>query len=340
MDNAEELHWLQRHRLQTAPEEIKAHPGNAQRWAAEQARSDQARLRRVDARLLVPDSPDYPELLLEIHDPPPFLYARGRLDLLQKPMLAVVGSRKCSGASRRAAREFAADLVRGGLGVCSGLALGVDGEAHRGALAANGATVAVLGTGIDRIYPRRHVGLGEDIAARGLLLSEFNPGAPPLPQHFPRRNRLISGLSLGALIVEATLRSGSLVTARMALEQNREVFALPHSIYDPGGRGCHALIRDGAVLVESAADILAELDWRLSSPAPASAPTSAPAPDSAPPAVPARLAPLLNQLGFEPCPAEELVARCGQDAASVMAALVELELLGVVENRDGLYMRS
>ena len=341
MDIDEELRWLERHRMQTASDDLLDSPGRARRQAAELARRDQDCLRRLNARLLVPDSPDYPKLLQQIHDPPPYLYARGRLELLQKPMLAIVGSRKCSGAGRRAAREFAAGMVKAGLVVCSGLALGVDSEAHRGALLAGGDTVAVLGTGIDRIYPRRHVDLAQEIVEHGLLLSELNPGAAPLPHHFPQRNRLISGLSLGVLIVEAAQRSGSLVTARMAMEQSRDVFALPHSIYDPGGRGCHALIRDGAALVESPADILSEVDWDLPlAAATADTLSSAATSPDASPAVPTRLAPLLDHIGFEPCSADELAARTGRDAAAVMAALVELEMLGVLENRDGLYMRG
>ena len=341
MDSKEELHWLEQHRLQTASDDLSGSPGRVRRRAAELARRDQDCLRRLNVRLLVLGSPEYPKLLQQIHDPPPFLYARGRLELLQKPMFAIVGSRKCSGTSRRAAREFAAGMVEAGLAVCSGLALGVDSEAHRGALLAGGETVAVLGTGIDRIYPYRHTDLAGEIVERGLLLSELNPGAAPLPHHFPQRNRLISGLSLGVLIVEAAQRSGSLVTARMAMEQNRDVFALPHSIYDPGGRGCHALIRDGVVLVESPADILAEVDWDLPlAAATAGSLSSAVRPQSAAsPAVPDRLAPLLEHVGFEPCSADELAARTGLDVAAVMAALVELEMLGVLENRDGLYRK-
>src|SRR5258706_6266366 len=201
----------------------------------------------------------YPRMLLEIPDPPPLLYARGRLELLQRPALAIVGSRNATPQGIANAESFARALSDAGLTIVSGLALGIDGAAHRGALAGAASTVAVLGTGIDVIYPQRNAALAAEIAQRGLLLSEFALGAAAVAHNFPRRNRLISGLAQGCLVVEAALASGSLITARTATHQGREVFAPPGSIHSPLSKGCHSLIKSGAKLVESAEDALAEL---------------------------------------------------------------------------------
>ncbi len=201
----------------------------------------------------------YPPLLAAIADPPNPLYLRGDAAALRHPHVAIVGSRQATRAGRDTAVRFASALARAGFGVVSGLAYGIDAAAHDGALAADGLTIAALGTGVDICYPARHRALAERIAARGALVSELPPGTPPQRLHFPRRNRIISGLCLGVLVVEASLRSGSLITARLALEQGREVFAVPGPVSSPLSRGCHALIRDGAVLVESADDVLAEL---------------------------------------------------------------------------------
>ena len=206
--------------------------------------------------LLVWSDADYPPLLREIADPPLLLYVIGRREALASPQLAIVGSRNPSPMGRENAQAFAKSLAGAGLAITSGLALGVDGAAHRGALAAGGHTIAVTGTGLDRVYPARHRELAHAIAARGALVSEFPLGTSPRPENFPRRNRLISGLSLGTLVVEAALQSGSLITARLAAEQGREVFAIPGSIHAPQARGCHALIRQGAKLVETAQDIV------------------------------------------------------------------------------------
>jgi DNA processing protein len=202
--------------------------------------------------------PRYPPQLADIHDPPPLLYVRGEVQLLSEPQIAIVGSRNPTPGGAEITQEFARHLTGYGLIVTSGLAQGIDGAAHLGALE-NGRTIAVFGTGLDRVYPAAHRTLARQIAENGALVSEFPPGCEPLAQNFPRRNRLISGLSLGVLVTEAALKSGSLITARTALEQGREVFAVPGSIRNPLARGCHALLRDGAKLVESAADILAEL---------------------------------------------------------------------------------
>ena len=201
----------------------------------------------------------YPKKLLEISNPPAVLYAIGNLKWLNHPSIAIVGSRSATPQGEKNAEEFAASLCNYGLCVVSGMALGIDGAAHRGALKANGATIAVVGTGLDIVYPARHRDLAHKIAERGLIISEFPLGTPSKAQNFPRRNRLISGLSLGCLVVEANIDSGSLITARLATEQGREVFAIPGSIHSPVAKGCHQLIKQGAKLVENTQDILEEL---------------------------------------------------------------------------------
>jgi DNA processing protein len=204
--------------------------------------------------------PAYPTLLKQIADPPPLLFVRGDAALLSAPQIAIVGSRNPSHLGSQTAEAFAYDLASYGFTVTSGLALGIDAAGHRGALRAAGGTIAIAGTGPDRVYPACHKELAMQIAERGAVVSEFPPGTQALANHFPRRNRIISGLSLGLLVVEAAKQSGSLITARLALEQNREVFAIPGSIHDPLARGCNALIREGAKLVESTQDIFEELN--------------------------------------------------------------------------------
>ena len=201
----------------------------------------------------------YPKKLLEISNPPVVLYAIGNLHWLNHPAIAMVGSRSATPQGEKNAEDFAMSLCNHGLCVVSGMALGIDGAAHRGALKANGATIAVVGTGLDIVYPARHRDLAHKIAERGLIISEFPLGTPSKAQNFPRRNRLISGLSLGCLVVEANIESGSLITARLATEQGREVFAIPGSIHSPVSKGCHQLIKQGAKLVETTEDILEEL---------------------------------------------------------------------------------
>ena len=203
---------------------------------------------------------DYPPLLKAIASPPPLLYVQGDAELLHQRQLAVVGSRQPTPQGGASAQKLAADLAEAGYVVTSGLALGIDGFAHSGALQASGKTIAVLASGLDNIYPQRHQFLAQEITARGALVSEFSLGTPPRAGHFPRRNRIISGLSLGTLVVEAAVASGSLITAHCALEQGREVFAMPGSVHNPIAQGCHALIRDGARLVENAAQLLEELE--------------------------------------------------------------------------------
>jgi DNA processing protein len=272
----------------------------------------------------------YPAALLQTADPPLLLYAQGRLELLQRPALAIVGSRNPTPQGADNARAFALHLARSGYTIVSGLALGIDGAAHEAALSAGGdaSTIAVVGTGMDRVYPSRHRELAHRIAEQGLLLSEFDLATPPLRENFPRRNRLIAGLSQGTLVVEAALASGSLITARCAAEAGREVFALPGSIHSPQSRGCHALIKQGAQLVESAEDILAELR------------PAAPAPPLEGEPTPGDADPLLGALGHDPATLDALVARCGWPPEQLAARLLELELDGhVARLPGGLYQR-
>ena len=278
----------------------------------------------------------YPKLLLEIPDPPPLLYCNGRVDLLNRPSLAVVGSRNATAQGLRNAQQFARAFSEAGLTIVSGLALGIDAAAHRGGLEGAGSTVAVLGTGIDRIYPAQNHALAESIAARGLLLSELPLATPSLRQNFPRRNRLISGLAHGCLVVEAAPASGSLITARAAAEQGREVFAIPGSIHSPLSKGCHALIKSGAKLVETAEDVLSELAvYRpaLEAGPRRARPAAAPAAESE--------SPLLSHLGFDPVDIDALCARSGLPAERVAAELLRLELDGhVAVLPGGLYQRQ
>lgn len=266
-------------------------------------------------RVVTPDDADYPRRLLQLPDPPPRLYVKGRVELLSRPALAIVGSRNASAQGTANAEAFAKALSDAGLTVVSGLALGIDSAAHRGGLAGAASSAAVLGTGADIVYPARNRALAHDLAARGALVSEFPLGMRPLPGNFPRRNRLISGLALGCLVVEAAIDSGSLITARLAAEQGGEVFAIPGSIHSPLAKGCHALIKQGAKLVESAADILEEL--RLC------------APPLAPPADPpadARARQLLDALGHDACDLDTIAARSGLPVAELAALLTQLEL--------------
>lgn len=266
--------------------------------------------------------PRFPAELLQMADPPLMLYVAGQLDVLQHPRrLAIVGSRNPTPQGEGNARQFARALGEAGVCVVSGLALGVDGAAHTGALEAGAPTIAVVGTGLDRVYPRRHLNLAHRIVASGALVSEYPLGTPPLPAHFPQRNRIIAGLSQGTLVVEAALQSGSLITARLAAEQGREVFAIPGSIHAPQARGCHALIRQGAKLVESAQDILEDL--RLSTPALAA---HARPDDEA--GTPEDADSLLDAMGFDPVSLDALQARTGLPTATLQARLLELELDG------------
>jgi DNA processing protein len=274
----------------------------------------------------------YPRALLETPDPPPVLYALGRTELMQHPSLAIVGSRNATVQGEHNAESFAKALSNAGLAIVSGLAIGIDAAAHRGALAGASSTIAVLGTGIDLIYPRRNAELAAAIAERGLLLSEFPLGTAPLAHNFARRNRLISGLAQGCLVVEAGLACGSLITARTAADQGREVFAIPGSIHSPLSKGCHALIKSGAKLVESAQDVLAELaGFRVSSAA-STVESSASG---------AQIATgLLAHMGHDRLDVDSLCARAGMSAEQVSSQLLRLELDGrITALPGGLFQR-
>jgi DNA processing protein len=312
----------------------------------------------ADRHILVMGDRCYPAALLESPDPPLLLYAIGRLSLLQRPALAIVGSRNPTVQGRETAQAFAGELARSGITVVSGLATGIDAAAHEGALAAGkhpesgapaqgdtaGSTIAVIGTGADRVYPRAHHALTQQIAECGLILSEFSLGAPPLAQNFPQRNRIIAGLTLGTLVIEAALQSGSLITARLASEAGREVFAVPGSIHAPQSRGCHALIKQGAKLVECLDDILAELRLArapMSDSGPALSPHDADA-DAAQAIVGSGLPAsgtvadkLLTALGWSPATLDVLQLRTGLSTSDLALHLLTLELDGQVARLPG-----
>lgn len=272
-------------------------------------------------RLLYLDEADYPPLLAAISDPPPVLFVRGRVEVLHDPQIAMVGTRHPSPLGAETARRFAREFCRAGLTVTSGMALGVDGACHQGALDGGGQTIAVWGTGLERCYPRRHRKLAEAIVdAGGALVSELWPDSEPHPAQFPRRNRVISGLSLGTLVVEASLNSGSLITARLALEQNREVFAMPGSIHNVQARGCHRLLREGACLVEQVQDVLDALRLPLTAALEEPEHSVQSALDT----------PLWRWLGCDPVSPDWLAQHSGISMPEVLQQLLELELAGQV----------
>lgn len=306
------------------PALVRAHPPD---WPALCERTH-VWLQAGDDRHLLPlGHPQYPPLLLQGPDPPLLLHVHGQLQALQSPcLLGVVGSRQATAQGIDHARRFSATLAAQGVCIVSGLAAGVDGAAHEGALEGGGLTVAVVGTGLDRVYPARHQALARRIVQQGAMVSEYPLGTPPLPAHFPQRNRLIAGLSQGTLVVEATLQSGSLITAQQALEQGREVFAIPGSIQAPQSRGCHALIKQGAQLVESAQDVLDVL-----------LPQQAPLPLANGPASPLAATddPLLQALGHDPIGLDALLARTGLAVDVLQARLLTLELDGRLARLPG-----
>jgi DNA processing protein len=267
---------------------------------------------------------DYPPLLRETADPPALLYGMGCRELLLQACLAIVGSRNATPQGEANAAAFGQALSEAGLTIVSGLALGIDAAAHRGGLKGPGSTIAVVGTGLDRVYPARNKALAHEIVDKGLILSEFSLGTISAPGHFPRRNRIISGLSRAVLVVEAALNSGSLITARQALEQGREVLAIPGSIHSPLAKGCHALIKQGAKLVESAQDIVEELAWPVMPPVLQAAAAAQPPTD-----------PLLQQLGHDPVNIDWLAERCGLTVDALSAKLLTLELGGLVAQLPG-----
>ena len=325
--------------------------GHAARLAATLAWRSGAAASSPARRVMVLGDADYPPLLLHTADPPLLLYLLGRAELLNAPSVAIVGSRLPSAQGLDNARNFARTLAERGWTIVSGMAAGIDGAAHAGALAvaeridagqdggagiasmaSMASTIAVIGTGIDRTYPSAHRTLARRIAAHGLIVSELCLGTPPLAFNFPQRNRLIAGLSRGTLVVEAALRSGSLITARMAAEAGREVMALPGSVLSPQAQGCHALIRQGAALVDSAAQVLEELNGlpALAAPAASTPPTNAPSATD----------PVLRALGHDPQSLDALIHRCGWPAPALSAHLLTLELDGLVARLPGgLYQR-
>lgn len=325
-------------------------PAVAERWLQapdlDRIDRDLRWLDGADHHLLTVDCEDYPPLLAAIPAAPAALFVHGNPTCLWQPQIAIVGSRHATAGGLANARSFASALVQAGLTITSGLAEGIDGAAHGAALDSGGASVAVLGTGVDRIYPRCHARLAERLIAHGALVSEFALGTPGQPENFPRRNRILSGLSLGTLVVEAGLQSGSLITARLAAEQGREVFAIPGSIHNPLARGCHRLLRMGAKLVETAEDVLeeleplatqlgAELRARLNlddaATTAASSPSTAPIRGRTQASRPSSDATeLLTALGFDPVDFDTLLARSGLTAARISSMLTTLELDGVI----------
>lgn len=312
--------------------EIKAiqHPD----WSA--VERDLAWSQKPHCHLIVPEDSAYPVLLQELTDSPLVLYLQGSKALLNEPQLAMVGSRNPTVMGKECAEQFANCLAQAGLVITSGLAYGIDAACHRGALAAKAKTLAVLGTGLNQIYPRAHASLAADIIqSGGALLAEFPPDTPPIAKNFPRRNRIISGLSLGVVVIEAALQSGSLITARFAVEQNREVFAIPGSIHNPLSRGCHKLIQQGAKLVEKAEDILEELgalrDAMVKSEGPKC--SQLPQPNDAEQQI-------LKQIGYEVTALDTIIIRSRLTASQVSSMLLSLELRGYVHRVTGGYVRN
>lgn len=330
--------------LGTEPEGLAEHTERTWAWLHE---ADPGGAERV---VLTLADPRYPPGLLEATDPPPLLFAQGQMALLQAPAVAIVGSRHPTEQGRENALAFARALSEAGLTVVSGLADGIDGAAHEGALAGaamradgQGSTIAVVGTGLDRVYPRKHHDLAHRIARHGLVLGEGLLGTPPLAPNFPRRNRIVAGLTRGTLVVEAAVQSGSLITARLAAEMGREVFAIPGSIHAPQSRGCHALIKQGAKLVETAQDVMDELHWGFAGArAGALAPPgrsggeggeggeATPSPEAAGPEDP-----LLAAMAYDPVGLDALAARTGMSPADLGVRLLELELEGRVARLPG-----
>lgn len=301
-----------------------------------------------EIRLLKFEEADYPELLRQITNPPPFLFVRGNTSCLNLPQIAIVGSRNPSSGGSENAERFAHYLASQGFAITSGLALGVDGAAHRGTLTAWGKTIAVMGTAVDRIYPARHRALAQEIIEKGgALVSEFPLGTGSYAGNFPQRNRIISGLSLGTLVVEAALQSGSLITARLALEQNREVFAIPGSIHNPLAKGCHQLIRQGATLVETAQDILDQLNGLMSfkwQEAQQKLDLSAPEKENAKPTdlisnSNSDTDKVFNAMGYDPVTLDALIERTELPVNQLITQLTLLELSGKIESLGGSYQR-
>lgn len=280
---------------------------------------------------------DYPRLLLETPDPPPILFAKGQLSCLQQPSIAIVGSRNPTAQGEKNAHDFAMLLAEFGFTIVSGLAIGIDAAAHRGALASNGKTIAVVGTGLDIVYPAKHRELAHEIIKQGLLISEFSLGTPSLPQNFVQRNRVISGLSMGCLVVEASLQSGSLITAKFATEQDRDVFAIPGSIHSPQSKGCHQLIKQGAKLVDAVQDIVHELksEHFVSLAAMPLKKNFTPAKNTSPEEIPHADKALLDLMSFEPVTVEYLLQHSGLTSDTLSSILISLELDNKIASMPG-----
>lgn len=285
-------------------------------------------LEKSDNNALLFSDRDYPEQLKEISDPPPILFVRGDIEILSQPQIAIVGSRNPSSLGVQTAMDFSKSLAENGFTITSGLALGIDAASHQGALNANGHTIAVAGTGLDRVYPARHKNLATEILENGAIISELPPGTAAKANNFPRRNRIISGLCMGLLVVEAAKQSGSLISARLALEQNREVFAIPGSIHNPLARGCHALIREGAKLVEKSQDILEELGQYFQSP-------SESEPQFTQTTLDLDQQKLLNLIQFSPTSIDDLVTASGDSVENIASVLLVLELQGYIASVAG-----
>jgi len=288
----------------------------------------------ADHQIIHWQHPCYPDVLREIAQPPLILFVVGDAELLKKPQMAIVGSRSPSTDGQRLAHQFAAELSQAGLLITSGLALGIDAASHAGALSAGSPTIAVMATGIDQVYPRKHQALAEEIRRNGALVSEFPLGQAPRAQHFPRRNRIISGLSLAVLVVEAAIKSGSLITARFAVEQNRDVFAIPGSVHNPVAKGCHFLIREGAKLVETTQHILEELSLQLPSP---QEPREVELESTD--TLNALQQQVLEKMGFNNVSFDALVERTQLLVTELSAILAELTLMGRVENTERGFIR-
>ena len=291
--------------------------------------ADLAWMKVPNQHIITLGSPEYPVLLAEIPDPPLILYAKGQLDCLNQPILGIVGTRNPSVSGAETAWRLAYELAQAGLTIVSGLALGIDTQAHQGCLVAQGKTVAVMGTGMNVVYPRQNRKLAEQIAESGLILTEFPLDSPPIAQHFPQRNRIISGLSKAILVVEAAVRSGSLITARYAMEQNRDVLAIPGSIYHAQAKGCHRLLQQGACLVTNTQDVLAEMNLsethRIKN-------------ISIFPKI-CENTRLLEHIGFELTTIDQMIERSGFSIDEVLCKLVELDLQGWIQGVPGGYMR-
>ncbi|MFK5914609.1 MAG: DNA-processing protein DprA [Woeseiaceae bacterium] len=307
-------------------------------------------VQQENASILTLDDPYYPPLLKNILDAPPILYVLGQKEILSLPQIAIVGSRNPSHSGEEIARQFGAYLTSMGLTVTSGMAMGIDAAAHTGALETmdkelqgHGFTVAVTGTGLDRVYPAKNCEIAHKIAENGVLVSEYAPGTPPIPSNFPRRNRIISGLSVGTLVVEAALQSGSLITARLAVEQGREVFAVPGSIHQPLAKGCHRLIRDGAKLVETAQHIIEELGSLVDVSTHQAAANEQKSDDVEPEESPSILnvdeeyQQVFKCIDFEPTSVDKVVERSGLTADAVCSMLLVLELQGYIKALSGGY---